>query len=130
MTSLVINGFKEPDSKGPFRGGMEPAPSPSCLAIKGESGGGMCISLHLLFLSVLHPPLCRGGAVAALLLRRRLDFLLARESRRSRRSQATKAEVLDGAAVGEVVEAEEDMEVGHLQHRRLLPLRQAVMSET
>ena len=37
-------------------------------------------------------------------------------------------EVPDGAAVGEVVEAE--VEVEHLRRRRLLPLRQAAMSET
>ena len=42
----------------------------------------------------------------------------------------TKAEVLDGAALGEVVEVEEDVEVGHLRRRRLLPLRQPAMSET
>ena len=68
--------------------------------------------------------------VAAAPLRKRLDRPLTREPHRLRKSQAPKAEVLDGVVVGEVVEAEVDVEVGHLRRRRLLPLRQAAMSET
>ena len=41
-----------------------------------------------------------------------------------------KMEALDGVAVGEVVEAEVDVEVEHLRCYRLLPLHQVVMSET
>ena len=86
--------------------------------------------MRLLFFSVLHPPSCREGVVAAALLRRRLDLPLARDPWSSRKSQAPKAEVLDGVVVGEVVEAEVDALVEQLRRHLLLLLRQVVMPET
>ena len=71
MTPLVGNDFNEPDWKGPLWEGIAPTPSSSCLAIKGGLGGGRRgIPLRLLFFSILHPPSCREGAVAAIPLRR------------------------------------------------------------
>ena len=86
--------------------------------------------MRLLFFSILHPPSCREGTAVAVPLWRRLDLPLAKELWQLRKSQTLKREALGGVAVGEAVKAEEGAEGEPLQRRRLLPLRQAAMSET
>ena len=86
-----------------------------------RSGG---IVSHLPFASIFHSLPCLEGVVTAVLPWRRLGLPPARGSRRSRKTQPSKAkamlevEVPDEAAGGEAVEAEAVAEGDPLRRRR------------
>ena len=138
VDDLARRQLNEPFLKGLF-GGIAPVLSLPCLAIKRElrrrrRGIFSCLP----FFSILHPLPCREGVAVAVLLRRRLCPPPAIEPRRLRKSQppkakaTLKAEALDGATVGEAVEAEAGVEGERLRRyrlrRHLLLLRQVAMS--